>query len=404
MRGWRVTVAALAACLVVCGDAGDLGQERPGAIEDSEVGERVVEALCARDERCGVYASTEACERDLRRWGWGGMWLGLGTRHDAALASGRLSYDEDAAERCVATLRDSDCRLPALTFLARQRGIEYEPACQVLRVEEPASTCRLHAECGGEAYCHFPGDGTPEGTCQPRSVEGEVALHPIQCAPGLVLAEPGGRCQRPAEEGEVCYLPGGAGITHPCGPGLWCDQNGGTCQRARAEGDACGAFGTPPCDESLVCKEGHCGRRSRPGESCRATPVLSTLYRNDCQEELFCDAERGELGTCREQLGEGVACRESFECAGALKCVGPEQAPDGPGFCQEEPGLGAPCARSEYPFSGCAKGLVCFEESGRCVPYVPEGERCGPEALCATGPCVNGRCAPYEARSASLPP
>ncbi|MFP2904002.1 hypothetical protein ACLESD_02790 [Pyxidicoccus sp. 3LFB2] len=390
MRGWQGVLAAVAVELVACG-GGD-------AAKPEELGARVVEALCAREARCGVYASAEHCERDLRQWDWE-TWLGLGTRYDAALESGRLSYDEDAAERCVAAIRDGDCRLPALSFVAHQRGIEYEPACQVLRAEKPEGACGFQAECGERAYCHYTG-GDCDGTCQPRSGEGEAAFHSEQCAPGLELSETSGTCQRPAEEGEVCVQQEGGPLPRTCGAGLRCNRDGGKCQRTGSEGDACVDLFDSPCGTSFVCKEGRCGRRAQKGEACRAPDAATSLPVNECQQELFCDADAQALGTCQVRREEGADCRDSLECAEGLDCVGAGQEPGARGVCERRPGPGEACER--HPFvssiSNCTFGLSCSQESDTCVPRVRQGERCGSQALCADGSaCSDGRCLPFEA-------
>ncbi len=388
MRGWQgVLAAVVAAGLAACGGGED--------VEPEALGERVVQALCARDVRCGVYASAAACERDMRQ-SRQDTWLGLGTRYDAALESGRLSYDEDAAERCVAAIRDAACRLPPLSSIVYLRGLEHEPACQLLHAEQPEGACLLQAECGEQAYCHYTTRDC-EGTCQPRSGEGEAAFRPEQCAPGLSLSQANGLCQRPATEGEVCYVQGGGFVPRVCGTGLWCDDASGTCLRTGAEGDACVDLFASPCGTSFVCKAGRCSRRARKGEVCRAPDATSVLHVNECQEELFCDADSQQLGTCQERRGEGASCRDPLECAEHLNCLEVGQESNATGVCGKPPGPGEACEPQLGLISNCARGLGCSGETRTCVPYVREGERCGAEGVCGDNTrCLEGLCRPFE--------
>lgn len=392
MRGWQGVLVAVAVGLVACG-----GGEEAEEVKPATLGARVVEALCARDVRCGVYTRAESCEQYLLQWGE--SWFGLGTRYDAALESGRLSYDEDAAEACVAAIRDSDCRVPSLSSLAHQRGIEHEPGCRLLRAEQPEGNCQFQAECGEQAYCRYASGSTCDSTCQPRSAEGEVAFRPEQCAPGLILGGLPGTCERPAVEGEVCFRQGdwGGELPRTCGAGLWCDRARGTCQRRGSEGDACVDLFTSPCGASFTCREGQCARRAQKGEACRAPPAGSALPINACQQELFCDADAQATGTCQERRAEGASCRTALECTDGLDCLGVDPESGARGACGRRPGLGEACEPGQL-VSTCALGLGCSEASGRCVPYVRLGERCGAEGVCADGSwCTEGVCRPFEA-------
>ncbi|MCP3136472.1 hypothetical protein [Pyxidicoccus xibeiensis] len=375
----------LAAGLAACG----------GGVEQEDFGSRAVEALCEREARCGVYSSEDACEQELRRWSWD-TWLGLGTRHDAALESGRLSYDEDAAERCLDALREGDCRLPALTPATHGPGIEYEPACRLLRADKSGGDCQSHLECGEDAYCAYAQEATCQGTCKPLGPEGHPASAQHQCAPGLFIGEGLQACERPAKQAEPCYeaREGGA-RERPCAPGLWCDREGsGKCEWTGAVGDACGSPSDARCGTAFVCKDGRCARRGREGASCRA-PGAGNLVSTACQQDLFCDGEPQESGTCRKRRAEGTPCRNHRECAGDLGCMG--AAPDSGvwGTCGKRPALGEACA-PEGDLNICGGRLGCA--SGKCLPFVHPRERCGPDVLCILGSCLEeGICVPAEA-------
>ncbi|QSQ20930.1 hypothetical protein JY651_37780 [Pyxidicoccus parkwayensis] len=388
MRAWWGVLVAVG--LAACGGSDE--------VDPRDLGTRVVEALCARDVWCGVYASAEACRQERQQLGED-VRLGLGTRHDAALASGQLRYDSAAAARCVAAIADSDCRLPALTPEAYSLGIEYDPACQVLHAEAPAEACRLHVECGEDAYCHYTGGDTCEGACEPRRGEGEVASLSEQCAPGLGLNLAAlNTCRRPGEEGEACIRTGGDEIPRVCGTGLWCDVASGTCRRTGAQGESCAEDRTTPCGASYVCKEGHCSRRVKKGGSCLASDTSPTLFVNECQKDFFCDADPHARGTCQTRLGEGASCRHALECGPDLTCLnaGAEPGPGERGTCQRLSGLGEDCDPDLF-FRTCARNLSCSTLSRKCTPAVLPGEHCGSEALCWFGVCIEGRCLPREA-------
>ncbi|MFP2908803.1 hypothetical protein ACLESD_27885 [Pyxidicoccus sp. 3LFB2] len=391
MHGMRLAVIALAVGLAACGG----GEDVPD-VPREELGARVVEALCERWARCGVYASADACEQAMRLSGMD-TYLGLGTRYDAALESGRLRYDEDAAADCLEALRDGACHVPALSEAAYRLGIEYDPACQVLQAEGSQESCQLHLECGANSYCDYSSSSDCEGTCKPRFKEGESATSRDQCAPGLVVGVRGYVCERPAREGEICFAQDG-GTTRACLPGLWCDANGsGKCLSRGSEGKACGGQANPPCGESFVCKEGRCARRLREGAACTAPPSDSILITNECQTEFFCDGDAHAPGTCRVRLGEGGACRGFFACGEDLDCVGADPRTGERGLCQKLPGHGETCNAFEGGVS-CARGLACSDASGTCVPSVRDGEPCGPEAVCSRGSCSDeGRCVLPEA-------
>ncbi|WP_164015272.1 hypothetical protein [Pyxidicoccus trucidator] len=388
MHGVRLAVIALAVGLAACG--GD---------DPEDFGEQVVEAFCEREARCGVYASADTCEESLRQRGWE-TWMGLGTRYEAALESGRLSFDEEAAERCLDAIRDRDCRLPALSEAAMSRGIEYDPSCQVLRAQRTEGACLAHAECGESGFCRYTEASGCQGTCTPRHGEGGPGEWPEHCAPGLV---PGadGTCQRARGEGETCHEVGeDASRDPPCAAGLWCDRGSNTCRPTGAEGDACAFEQDRPCGASFICEAGRCERRPPEGRACTAPAAQSALQAHRCQRDLFCDADAEQPGTCRERREEGAACRNFSECATDLYCAGAEPESGTWGRCQKRPGAGEACELyfGTGPITNCLAGHHCSPETNRCVPWVREGERCGPEARCEQGVCSDeGRCTSPEA-------
>jgi hypothetical protein len=78
-------------------------------------------------------------------------------------------------------------------------------------------------------------------------------------------------------------------------------------------------------------------------------------------------------------LDVGEDCSLNAECAGEAYCDFAEQCP---GTCKAlEPG-GGTCERDDQ----CASGLVCFDDTGRCVAPARSGESCEQgEPVCAPG-------------------
>jgi hypothetical protein len=391
MHGMRLAVVTLAVALAACG-----GED--SAAED--FGAQVVEALCAREARCGVDSRAETCEASWRSRD-GATWLGLGTRYDAALESGQLRFDEAAARRCVDAIRNRDCRLPALSQAALSRGIEYEPSCQLLRVQRTVESCVAHAECGEDGYCGYTGSSGCQGTCVARAGEGASAEWPEHCAPGLVLTEGASSCERPRDEGETCFVTlDSGGHEYPCAPGLWCERGSDVCRRTGGEGDACSFEQDLRCGDAFVCLGGRCQRRPSVGSTCTAPRVHDSHSGNPCQRDLFCDADAQQPGTCQARRKKGDACRHSFECAADQHCAGSVPESGTWGRCQQRPGRGEACELyyGGGPVTNCLAGHDCSPQTQRCVPLVHEGEPCGRDARCALGVCSSeGRCTSPEA-------
>jgi len=377
--------------LSACGTADEVSRE--------DFGEQVVQALCARATRCGAYASASDCEQDLRAQGYD-VYLGLGTRYDDALASGQLHYDAEQAARCVETIREDDCQLPFLPERVMRDGAEYHPACRLFVARTAARSCEQHHECGEQAYCGVSVSSECTRSCQPRGLQGEPAVGPHACAPGLRYTELTGICERPVGENEDCLKAGEpeqAALFRPCEEGLTCTNVSrlhATCQRHGKEGNACETTDPFACGPFLACIEGQCTPFTRRGEACTAHGLVDTLdvedvYVNECQRDLFCDADVGTRGECIPRRQSQQECRASEECAAGLLCRGANPDSGQRGVCTAAPGFGAECDDEALPCQGL---YSCHPVTRRCVPTVRLGERCGDEARCSESLCVEGRC------------
>jgi hypothetical protein len=206
----------------------------------------------------------------------------------AALASGKASFDEQAAERCVEMLREK--ALPLTT--------ENETF-----------------------FDHFPCDRVLLGT----QAEGTPCRFSVECKDGLACVGHPGSCAPPPKAGEVCSLQSvgstldeqGAEMHHPaCAKGSFCD--GRTCQARPGAGKACSR--SDACQAGSACVIGKCGARHAAGGSCDKS--------TDCQFGLWCGQGAAGKTECRTKLNEGADCsdKEKDSCKGRCavdrgKCV-----------------------------------------------------------------------------------
>lgn len=393
MHGRQAALVVMLAGLWACG-----GED---AVTREGFGGEVVQALCARAERCGEYAHASACEQDMRGWGRD-VFLGLGIRYDESQRSGQLRFDEGAARRCLDSIRGGSCDKPALSQDAWQFGVEYDAACPVLVAPESPTDCRSNVDCGGQGYCGHTSANGCEGVCEARASEGASATLPWHCAPGLVLQGSPARCERPLEEDAPCVAQqGGTTYSLPCAEGLWCDSNGyKTCKRVGTQGDICENQGYYPCGPSLVCTNNKCARYAKEGSACTAPvhdPSLGLLV-NVCQRELYCEALPGEAGLCRQRRAENQECRLDTECSEGLRCKGARYEVGLWGVCTKATGAGEVC---DHESLSCPMGYACAQtgSDNRCLPIVREGEVCGWQSgVCnASNACEDQRCVSFDA-------
>ncbi|NVJ25544.1 hypothetical protein HUW62_30390 [Myxococcus sp. AM011] len=392
MHGRQAALVVMLAGLWACG-----GED---AVTRQGFGGEVVQAICARAQRCGEYARASACEEDMRRRGLD-AYIGLGTRYDESLRTGQLRFDEGAARRCLDSIREGRCEQPTLSDAAWQFGIEYDEACRVLVAPESPQDCRNHLDCGEQGYCGHTAETTCEGACETRGAEGTRVNQPWQCAPGLVFVGVSGTCERPREEEVSCVARrGGTTYSLPCAQGLWCDANGyQTCKRVGAEGDVCENQGYYPCGPSLVCSDNKCVRYAKEGSACTAATYDASIGRlvDVCQRELFCDAIPDELGLCRPRRSERQECRLDSECAEGLWCKDARPEVGLWGVCVKHAAPGEAC---DIPGRYCSRGYGCAETNAgmRCLPFVREGEACGPlSGICDTNSICEAHCVSHEA-------
>jgi hypothetical protein len=394
--GWRVVLAVIWAGLAACGGSdeggGGTGVEEPSPVERADFNAKLTEALCERYARCGLIEDRERCETEEIALGLVRQ-VGLGTRHDAALTDGRIRYDADVAGQCLQAIQDGSCDEAPVSRPMQNRGIEYDLRCRFLQGQvADGGSCQWSTECQEGAYC----DDTP-ATCGGVCRRGPVSA-PITaldgCPPGTVLID--GKCVAPGGAGTSCGFKDGT-VIGLCDQGTWCDTGDllhGTCKPVSSEGEACDDIDGPECGWSLYCRAGRCQKAQGEGAACTA-PGTGRFGTLECREELFCDGDNGQAGTCRPRRTVGEACRHFFECENGTYCAGSQPREGVGGTCQRFAREGEPCEGT-----ACGDGLVCSSTTGKCVAMVRLGEPCAdPDACYTSGSCVDGTCQPVGARS-----
>ncbi|MFP2908621.1 hypothetical protein ACLESD_26935 [Pyxidicoccus sp. 3LFB2] len=396
MRGWRAVVAVMWAGLAACGGTddggggGDIEQVIP--VERADFNAEAAQALCERQARCGITDDLERCQEQQLSVGLIRQ-VGLGTRYDAALASGRIRYDADLAGQCVLALREGSCEADPVSLPMLNRGIEYDLECRFLQGQvADGEACQWSTECSNGAYCDVT-TSSCGGVCRRGPVTAPGTSFDA-CPPGTVLL--GGKCLTPATEGAACGVEGGT-LLGVCGQGTWCDTGGrlhGTCKPVVTEGQACDEGLRSQCAWSLFCRDGRCQKLQGEGGACK-TPGIGPFNTFECRDELFCDGDTGQPGTCRPRLAAGATCRHAFECDDNMSCIGAQPMEGVKGTCQPPPREGEPCAERF-----CGPGLTCSSTSRKCVATVRLGEPCAdPDACYLSGTCVEGICRPVGVQS-----
>lgn len=398
MRGWRAVLAVMWVGLTACGGAddgggggGDIEQVIP--VERADFNAEAAQALCERYARCGLIEDRERCEAEELSTGFVRQ-VGLGTRYDAALEEGRIRYDADIAGQCVLALREGSCNVAPVSLPMQNRGIEYDARCRFLQGQvADGAACQWSTECSNGAYCDVT-TSSCGGVCRRGPVTAPGTAFDA-CPAGTVLL--GGKCLTPGGEGTSCGVRDGV-LLGVCGQDTWCDTEAGTahgtCKRVSAEGEACDdAIGTL-CGWSLFCRDGRCQKAQDEGGACTA-PGTGRRGAVECREELFCDGDLRQAGSCRPKREAGESCRHALECDTHMECIGARPMEGVRGTCQPPPREGESCAER-----ACGAGLACSSTTGKCVATVRLGEPCAdPDACYTSGTCVDGTCRPVGAQS-----
>ncbi|HYO74487.1 MAG TPA: hypothetical protein VEU33_51275 [Archangium sp.] len=373
MYEYRTALAILGLCLAACSSG----------VAQEDFDAELVGAVCERFVRCGVSPDEDSCKRGQFQ-GFIGQ-RGLTARHGAAIRAGQLRYDAAAAKACLEKIRAGACDVHPMPAQMLTHGVGMSVDCRFLFGEvEDGEPCHQNGECGARSACTSVGPFSC-GTCQPLRAEGMSSASPSLCEEGLAYFQ--STCREPLKEGESCADSDTSGH-NPCARGLFCDQDTRHCKRPTALGEACEWAGT--CHWTLTCIDDTCQPPRGKGADCTAKTETTSLFGwSQCQHELFCDADPGAPGKCREQLGEGASCRDFWECGQGLYCDGGDPRNGQRGTCR---GLAREDEDCTQRF--CDARFYCAEASHTCQPRRQFGEPCtGEPASCVLGSlCDQGTC------------
>lgn len=267
----------------------------------------------------------------------------LGAETRAALAEGRLVYNQDKAEQCLAAFDTSTCPNLEQIGTITETGV-----CSEIYTPQQAEgdACVADDECV-TGFCDFSATNECYGNC---------ALEPA-----------------PVGEGESCS-------NAPCADGLVCvtksDFSGEECvQRGGQQvGENC-SFGSGACADGLVCGLGSCTEiptLKADGESCNLDDEL-------CTPGFVCanleqTADGGLSGTCSAPIAQGESCGQTFQCAVGLYCESQEGQPGG--TCQPTLTEGDACDPDGA--DGCGGDLECVADPGGTTGtcQAPDSQQC----------------------------
>ncbi len=335
----------LVACLALaaCATSNPPPASGPG-IASADFDDKLVDALCVRDVRCGVYVSLDACiaaqpgpsphERAQRQ---------------ADVTAGVVTYDPVIAAQCLDFIANAAC-----TDLAIHDNWTAVQACARFEGGTIANggACNHDEECAS-SNCEAAPDGPSAGvclagTCQPI----ELALGGVcgqgypACPAGSACVE--GECRQGSPSGTTCYDQG------ECALGLACDLERQVCAPPVHEGEICGPL---PCAEA--------------GLDCLPTEL---------------GPENNVVSRCRRRADRGEACAESvYDTAGLPMCKSGLVCDVNSRVCVDLPVAGQPCQWTE-----CAPGATCVGST--CEPEFADGTACTRSDNCASGDCVLETC------------
>ncbi|MFN7132616.1 MAG: hypothetical protein ACK4N5_11085 [Myxococcales bacterium] len=364
---------------------------------------------CERSIRCGLLAPERRgdCESTLQR-------PCDDERILDGLRDGRMSFDDDAAWRCVAKTREWRCDDVEPCDRALKGSVPVGGACAYgFDCEEGAwcggtgcaRTCRagggvqLVQGCGASvceegSYCRYTSDadGQPIFSCVARDPLGAPCTYGTRCVAGAFCDPLQWRCTPVRAEGEACQG------HDACTAGTFCDPRGPSpfvCRALQGAG--------VPCDWPGMCRDGlTCRRASAAAERVCAEPAREEEYcesAGDCRSGSDCEVRSNLCRGRARQLGE--PCDANTYCEGFAWCD--RHSDDAPGTCARPLGRGEPCARrGNFVQPLCVLGLQCGPSSQVCEPLPGDGEACEfwcqqsfvcSDAGCVTPPRAGEPCA-----------
>jgi len=279
-----------------------------GGVPIGQLGNKVLDVLCARAARCGEYPDEATCVAN------NGKLADMG-QIESDVASGKVKYNGSQVATCLSMYDTAGCtvmetenlQLPQACQTVFQGSVATGGACY--NDEECVSLKCNRGGCGGVTGCCA-------GTCDPVTVTvasgGDCVAVGTSCADGtyckLDASKTGGTCTPLIAAGQSC-----TSLFGQCVSGKACvsDTTGGarTCGNLPAEGQACH---DSICDANVdTCDTATktCIRKIAVGGACPAGA--------GCVDYASCDAT---TKVCVAQKAAGGACSTANDCLGTLVC------------------------------------------------------------------------------------
>ena len=311
----RTYLSFLAAVAVACG----------GGVGVEDLPDELTSKVCEGQVECGAFPDIATCEES-------GLFNIDIDGIQADIDAGIVSYDEDAARRCLDAY---DALLTCELSFSNEAFIALQEACEAVftGTVETGGACTESEQCAGAASCD------------------EVACPDACCMGSCVADEP----ETLAEIGQSC-------ADDDCVAGAYCVGDTELCAATVEIGGACADFDA--CDEPAICdfdlqtQMGTCLELNGEGGSCDPDVLFVQCLRTD----NFCDPADS---TCKARLEVGAAC-VGQQCVGFAGCVA--------SVCTARPKLGEACEIDGQ--LRCLGSLDCV--AGTCVaetsdPYCPLG-------------------------------
>lgn len=303
---------------------------------------------CLGEQKLRAFVDSEVCED---RFGAGFAQSDFSSLTDS-IERGRVELHADALERCYADTRKQGCaiqseRLPA----SCQQALKGTVA--------EGDTCTTGADCSGQAFCTT---GTCPRVCTARRDVAGSCTRDEECKSGSICVQ--SKCAVPAAVGEPC---------------------GGTTGAVCALGTSCVGSTTEAagqCATNASVQSGALGEVCTPG---------GTL----CQEGLSCAYDGDQGFNCQAAVLADEPCHLALptQCPATQYCTAQDVTTEG--HCAALPVDGEPCVLG----SECAGGHVCLSAGGDsvvCRRVRDLTETCTLDAMCRSGRCAEGKCAPTE--------
>lgn len=321
-----------ASVLVLSAIVASSGAACGGGVKISDLDDELVDKLCARQVRCGAYASVAECKADVR--------VQI-EEIQRSVESGRTNYDEDAAGDCLDALGDASCDVTA------QNVREQPQACR----DAFQGTVADGGECYNDEECLSEDCNVPD--CGMACCAGV-------CSATLTEVAIGGTCN---------------GTTGPCVRGSFCDSASTTCTALRAAGGACTS--NTQCNYGLYCLEaGTCADAPNRGDAC------PDGYCADIGDRC------GSTTTCVALGKVGEACSQGF--AGLFDCQAPLTCNQTTLQCASPPNAGEACLFFCSSGNFCNANDVCEAQKANGVSCMDDDECqslfCDATDVCAEEP------------------